>query len=168
MRISNNISYSEGTFSATAIRYNIENVPNKEQLNNMRTVAMQIFEPLRMYFKVPIKVNSFFRSKKLNDILRGSLTSQHLKGQAIDIDDTLSRVSNSKMFNYIAQNLEFDQLIWEFGTKLNPEWVHVSYVSLTENRNKISVSYKKNGNTKYKHFKTLEDFNIFKNSIYPN
>jgi len=148
--ISNHISYKEGTYSNTAIRRGIENTPNEEQLSNMRLIANEIFEPLRAYVGGPIKINSFFRSPELNTAIGGSSKSQHCKGQAIDLDDTFGRMTNAEMYEFIKEHLDFDQMIWEFGDDENPNWVHVSYVSPEENRNRCLLAYKENKKTKYK------------------
>ena len=148
--ISEHISNKEGTYSRTALRLCIKNKPNKQQLNNMIKLADEVFEPLRAYANGPIKINSFFRSPELNKAIGGSTKSQHCNGQAIDIDDTYSHLSNAEMFNFIKEYLDFDQMIWEFGDDDNPDWVHVSYVSRKENRNRCLKAYKHQGKTKYK------------------
>ena len=147
--ISEHVSYKEGVYSTTATRRGIDNVPNDEQLSNMELIAEKVFEPLRKYVGGPIKINSFFRSVKLNKAIGGSSKSQHCKGQAIDIDDTFGVVANSDMYNYIKNNLDFDQLIWEFGDDENPNWVHVSYVSKEDNRNRCLRASKSGGTTLY-------------------
>jgi hypothetical protein len=147
--ISNHISYKEGVYSTTATRRGIDNVPNDEQLANMELIAEKVFEPLREWVDGPIKVNSFFRSVDLNKAIGGSSKSQHCKGQAIDIDDTYGKVANSEMYHYIKENLDFDQLIWEFGDNDNPNWVHVSYVSGEDNRRRCLRAKRKNGKTTY-------------------
>ena len=147
--ISKHISYKEGVYSITAIRKGIDNEPNEEQLSNMKLVAEKIFEPVRTHFKIPIKVNSFFRSPDLNKAIGGSTKSQHCKGQAMDIDDTFGYKTNAQMYDFIKHNLDFDQMIWEFGDDDNPNWVHVSYVSPDKNRNICLKAYKQNGKTKY-------------------
>ena len=147
--ISKHISYKEGVYSNTALRRGIDNTPNEEQLANMKLIGEKIFEPLREYVGGPIKINSFFRSAKLNTAIGGSRTSQHCKGQAMDIDDTFKHKSNAEMYHYIKDNLNFDQMIWEFGDDDNPNWVHVSYVSHEKNRNRCLKAYKENGRTKY-------------------
>ena len=139
-RISDHISYQEATKSNTAIRNGIRNKRNGEQLGNMQRLAEAIFEPLRKHFGVPIRVNSFFRSKKLNTAVGGSKTSSHTKGQAIDIDDVLGGVTNAMMFHYIKDNLDWDQLIAEYPVDGNPSWVHVSYVSQFQNRKEILIA----------------------------
>ena len=114
----------------------------------MKLTAEKIFEPLREWGGGPIKVNSFFRSISLNEAIGGVSTSQHCKGQAIDLDDVYGYKSNAEMYYWIKENLNFDQLIWEFGTDTNPNWIHVSYVSDEENRNKCLKAYKENRKTK--------------------
>ena len=148
--ISEHISYKEGVYSTTALRRNIENKPNEEQLANMKLIGEKIFEPLREYVGGPIKINSFFRGADLNKAIGGSTRSQHCKGQAMDIDDTFGYKTNAQMYSFIKENLDFDQMIWEFGDDDNPNWVHVSYVSPQENRNRCLKAYKENNKTKYK------------------
>ena len=150
MSISKHISIKEGVYSITAKRLGINNNPNAKQLENMVTIAEEVFEPLRAYVGGPIKINSFFRSPKLNRAIGGSSKSQHCHGQAIDLDDTFGRCTNAEMFEFIKNNLDFDQIIWEFGDDDNPDWVHVSYVSEDENRNRCLKAYKENGKTNYK------------------
>ena len=148
--ISKHISYKEGVYSITATRRGIDNTPNDEQLENMELIADNVFELLRQWVGGPIKINSFFRCPELNTAIGGSHKSQHCKGQAIDIDDTFGRATNAEMFHFIKEHLEFDQMIWEFGDDDNPDWVHVSYVSEEDNRNRCLKAYKENGKTKYK------------------
>ena len=147
--ISKHISYKEGVYSITAIRRGIDNTPNDDQLSNMELVAEEVFEPLRSYVGGPIKINSFFRCPELNTAIGGSHKSQHCKGQAIDIDDNYGRVNNAEMYHFIKEHLDFDQLIWEFGDDDNPNWVHVSYVSSEDNRNRCLKAYRDKGKTKY-------------------
>ena len=150
IRISKHISYKEATRSATALRLGIENIPNEYQLQNMEMVAKKVFEPLREAVDAPIKINSFFRCEELNKAIGGSSKSQHCQGRAIDIDDIYGHVSNAFMYYYIKDNLDFDQLIWEFGTDDSPDWVHVSYVDEDSNRKRCLKAYRENGKTKYK------------------
>tara|TARA_B100000424_G_scaffold175132_1_gene135243 strand:- start:70 stop:525 length:456 start_codon:yes stop_codon:yes gene_type:complete len=147
--ISKHISYKESVYSTTALRRNIENKPNEEQLANMKLIGEKIFEPLREYVGGPIKINSFFRGADLNKAIGGSTRSQHCKGQAMDIDDTFGYKTNAQMYSFIKENLDFDQMIWEFGDDDNPNWVHVSYVSPEKNRQVCLKAYKQNGKTKY-------------------
>ena len=99
--------------------------------------------------KKPIKINSFYRCRQLNKAIGGSIKSQHCKGQAIDIDDTRCKKTNAEMYHWIKKNLNFDQMIWEFGDDKNPNWVHISYVNEIDNRNRCLKAYKEKGKTKY-------------------
>ena len=148
--ISKHISLKEATKSNTAQRLGIENFPNNDTLIQMQALAENIFEPLRKHVGGPIYITSFYRSPELNKAIGGSSKSQHCLGQAIDVDDVLGRATNKEMFEYIKDNLDFDQLIWEFGTDTNPNWIHVSYVNDEDNRNRCLKAYKENGRTKYK------------------
>jgi len=150
MSISKHISYKEAVYSRTAQRRDIYNHPENDQADNMRLIAEEVFEPLRAWVGGPIKINSFFRSPDLNKAIGGSGKSQHCHGQAIDLDDTFGRATNAEMFEFIKENLDFDQMIWEFGSEDNPDWVHVSYVSPEENRKRCLKAYKQNNKTKYK------------------
>lgn len=148
MNISEHVSLKEATRSNTAKRLGIENMPDSETLITMQITAEHIFEPLRNKFNEPIYISSFYRSPELNKAIGGSTSSQHCKGEAIDIDDVYSKASNADFFNYIKDKLEFDQLIWEFGDDENPAWVHVSY-NLGKNRMRVLKAIKENGITKY-------------------
>ena len=147
--VSKNISYAEATRSDTAKRLGIDNTPNAEQFSNMIHVAENVFQPVREHFDAPIYVSSFFRSEALNKAIGGSSSSTHMKGEAMDLDaDVYGKVSNGVIFHYIKDNLEFDQLIWEFGDSKNPDWVHVS-LSKNNNRNQILVAKRVHGKTVY-------------------
>ena len=132
MKISKHISYEEATLSPTAIRNGISNQPNEEQLYNMQQLAENIFEPLRKMYGKPIKVNSFFRSEKLNQLVKGQKGSQHTKGQAIDITGK-NKEENKKLFE-LAKTLDYDQLINEYDFS----WIHISYKS-AGNRKQVLV-----------------------------
>lgn len=134
--ISKYITYLEATTSQTATRKGINNTPTDAELINMQVVAVRIFDVVRDHFKTPLRVSSFYRCLKLNTAVGGAKNSQHKTGQAIDIQGT-GNVSNKAIFEFIKNNLEFDQLIWEFGNETNPAWVHVSYVSKEKNRKQI-------------------------------
>lgn len=150
MNISKHITYDEATKSATAIKKGLYNTPNATELINMQTIANEIFEPLRDFLGgKPIRITSFFRSIELNRIIGGSSTSQHCKGEAMDIDADGSHTSNKEVFMYILENLCFDQLIWEFGDNLNPDWVHVSYKENEDNRGQVLKAIKQGGKTRY-------------------
>lgn len=150
MRISQHLSLAEVTRSETAKRKGISNNPTEEHLENFKLLAEHVFEKIRTHFGCPIHISSGYRSKELNDAIGGSQTSQHSKGQAIDIDMDGSGdgVSNADVYNFIKDNLEFDQLIWEFGTDSNPDWVHVSYAK-GKNRKQKLKAVKAGGKTQY-------------------
>jgi len=131
--ISKHITLLEATKSDTATKFGIKNMPTEEHLKAMKLVAERCFEPLREWYGKPIKVNSFYRSKELNTALKGSLTSQHCKGEAIDLDAG-SKEENKKLFDWCKDHLVFDQLINEY----NFSWVHISY-SPIKNRKQILV-----------------------------
>jgi hypothetical protein len=150
MVISEHLSLAELIRSESAKRNGITNMPPPEHIANLKLLAENIFEPIRVNFRCPILISSGYRSKELNDKIGGSNTSQHSLGQAIDIDmdDTTYGVSNAEVFNFIKNKLPFDQLIWEFGNILNPAWVHVSYSD--RHRRQILKATKLNGITHYK------------------
>jgi zinc D-Ala-D-Ala carboxypeptidase len=150
MKITEHVSYKEATKSNTAIRKGIENIPSGEQMENIKLLCENVFEPLREHVGGPIAINSLFRSVDLNRAIGGSSTSQHcaINGAAIDIDDTYGKMSNADMFKFIKDNLDFDQMIWEYGDDDNPDWVHVSYKK-RDNRNQILKCKKIKGKTVY-------------------
>tara|TARA_R110000824_G_scaffold314740_1_gene501634 strand:- start:59 stop:523 length:465 start_codon:yes stop_codon:yes gene_type:complete len=130
MNLSKNLTLFEMLNSETAKRKGIDNIPeNNAHIDSMILVANNIFQPIREYFNTPIFVSSGYRSIALNIAIGGSsVTSQHMKGEAMDLDaDRYGKISNSEIFNYIRECLDFDQLIWEYGNGSNPDWVHVSY-----------------------------------------
>ena len=137
-RISKHISYKEAVGSNYAKQYGIKNKPNEEQVENMKLLAEKVFEPLREWVGCPIRVNSMFRSKELNSAIKGSLKSSHLNGEAMDIT-SMGGKSNLEMFHYIRTELDFDQLIWEFGSE--PKWLHVSFSN--NNRKQVLVTKKR-------------------------
>lgn len=149
MRISKHISYKEATRSDTAVRLGIDNTPGEYELQNMQLLAEKVFEPLREYFGVPIFVSSFYRSDELNKAVNGSSRSQHREGRAMDLDDVLGGVTNAQIFGYIRDNLDYDNLIWEYGDDENPDWVHVSYVSEDQNRKQVLRATRRKGKTIY-------------------
>ncbi len=152
MKISEHLDLSELIRSESAKRNGISNMPTEAHIANLKLLAEKIFEPIRNNFRCPIHVSSGYRSKELNAKIGGATTSQHSSGEAIDLDmdGTPNGVTNKMIFDYIYKNLDFDQLIWEFGTKENPDWVHVSYESTGKQRKQVLKAYKENGKTKYK------------------
>jgi len=153
--ISKYLSLSEATKSITAQRFGISNVPDSDAIQKMRLLCLTIYDPLCDYFGRPVPVSSFYRSRVLNTKIGGSKTSQHMTGEAMDLDcDVIQSksISNEVVFFHILNNLKFDQLIWEFGTNKRPAWVHVSY-SAGKNRGEILVASKdKNKKTVYSPF----------------
>jgi zinc D-Ala-D-Ala carboxypeptidase len=147
MKISEHLDLSELTRSGEAKRYGISNNPTPEHIENFKKLAENIFEPIRKHFGVPILISSGYRSKALNTAIKGSLSSQHLEGEAIDLDmdASTSRVTNKMVFDYIKNNLNFDQLINEF----NYAWVHVSYDSKGKQRKQILDATKVGGKIVY-------------------
>jgi hypothetical protein len=155
MKISEHLDLSEVTRSDSAKRRGISNEPTAEHLENFKKLAENVFEPIRNHFGFPIHISSGYRSKALNTAIGGSLTSQHCKGEAIDIDmdGSSNGITNKMVFDYIKANIKFDQMIWEFGNDTNPDWVHVSYSSSGKQRGQILKAIKSNGATKYVPFK---------------
>ena len=147
--ISENISFKEATFSNTAKRLKIKNEPSETHLKNMKTIAEKVFQPLREWAGHPIRINSMFRCPELcYAIGSNGKTSQHTKGQAIDLS-TLGEKSNGELFEYIKENLDFDQLIWEFGNNSNPKWIHVSFVNKKANRKRALRATKRGSQVTY-------------------
>ena len=155
MKISEHIDLSEIIRSESAKRNGISNMPTEEHLANFKVLAENVFEPIRNNFRCPISISSAYRSQALNKLVKGSATSQHCTGEAIDIDmdGTPYDVTNAMIFDYIKDKLEFDQLIWEFGDKKNPDWVHVSYESTGKQRKQILKATKVDGKTHYSPYK---------------
>ena len=139
MKLTNNVSMKEAIKSTTAIKLGITNQPTEEEIAKLKITAAKIFQPIREHFAIPIGITSMFRSYKLNKALRGASSSQHMKAEAIDVDadmfggkvknkeGELVEFTNKMIFDFVRENLEFDQLIWEYGTKECPDWVHISY-----------------------------------------
>jgi len=153
MQLSKNLSLKECLRSKTADRLGIDNVPHDEWvIENLREIAERIFQPCRDHFGHPIYVSSGYRSPDLNSAIGGSNRSQHTQGRALDLDaDVFGGLSNSELFHYIKDNLEFDQMVWEFGDGDNPSWVHVSYVHDGPNRGRCLEAYRDDsGKTAYK------------------
>ena len=150
MQISKHLTFEECTRSATADKLGIvNNNPSLDAIENMKLLAEKVFEPMREHFKTPIYISSMYRGIPLNVAIGGSKTSQHTGGEAMDIDmGDNAKPSNKDLFDYIKKNLEFDQLIWEFGTDKNPSWIHVSY-SKYRNRKKILRARKNQLNKTY-------------------
>lgn len=154
MKLSNYVSLAEVTKSDTARRRGISNEPTPEHLENLKTICVEVFDKVRTHFGVPLFISSGYRSEALNKAIKGSRTSDHSLGRALDLDQDFrgNGVTNMEVFEFIKDNLEFDQLIYEFGTTKNPDWVHVGYRK-GANRKRVLVAYKEGTKTKYKPFK---------------
>lgn len=147
MNLSTNFTLEELTHSATAIRKGIDNTPSEEIILKLKDLCDNVLQPLRDHFGI-IHVSSGYRCVELNKLIGGAKTSQHTKGEAADIK--LPSGDNYLLFKYIEENLEFDQLIYEFGTDKQPQWIHVSF-NEGHNRKEVLRAYKINGKTHYKH-----------------
>jgi hypothetical protein len=158
MQLSKHLSLAEVTRSETAKRKGVSNMPTPEHLENFKLLAEKVFEPIREHFKVPIHISSGYRSKELNKAIGGSSSSQHLLGQAIDIDmdGSASGVTNKQVFDFIIKNLDFDQTIAEFPKNGNLSWVHVSF-SKKQNRKQILVAKKNGSKTNYINYTSEKD-----------
>jgi zinc D-Ala-D-Ala carboxypeptidase len=137
MKLSTHFSLAELIRSDTAKRKRIKNFPSPIQTENLILLCNKILEPIREHFKVPIFISSGFRSKELNKAVKGKANSQHVTGEAVDIDmdGSSGGVTNAMVFNFIKDNLKYDQLLWEYGTSENPDWVHVSFSASGKQRN---------------------------------
>ena len=151
MQISKHLTLEECTQSATADKLGIvNNNPNQSVIDNMKLLAEKVFEPIRDNFKAPIHVSSVYRGLNLNQAIKGSITSQHCAGQAMDIDmGDKGKPSNFEIFQYIKKNLKFDQLIFEHGTDKNPAWVHVSYTNGKNRQQVLKARKNSKGKTVY-------------------
>ena len=154
MKLSKYVSLAEVTRSDTAKRKGIDNSPTAEHLENLKVISEEVFDKVREYFGVPIFISSGYRSAALNKAIGGSATSDHNLGKALDLDQDGhgNGVTNMDVFNYIKNNLEFDQLIYEFGTDKNPDWVHVGYRK-GANRKQVLKAVREGSKTKYVPYK---------------
>jgi hypothetical protein len=153
MKLSAHFDLAEFTRSESAKRHGVSNDPTPEHQANLKVLCEKVLEPVRIFNEGPLNISSGYRSKNLNHFIGGSLSSQHCEGKAADIDmDGMSGKSNTEIFNYIKDNLEFDQLIWEFGDINKPDWVHVSY-NAGKNRKQVLRALKTNGRTAYAPYK---------------
>ena len=157
MQLSTNLSLAEVTRSETAKRRGISNMPTAEHIENFKKLAINIFQPIREHFGKPIIISSGYRSAELNKAIGGSLSSQHSSGEAIDIDMDGTDITNKQIFDYIKENLNFDQMIAEFPKQGNPDWVHVSFAANRSQRKQILVAKKVNGKTTYIPYKSDTD-----------
>jgi zinc D-Ala-D-Ala carboxypeptidase len=156
MQLSKYFTLAELTPSATAKRLGIKNDPTPEHLECLKLLAVNVLDKVREHFGKPIFVSSGYRSKALNDATPGSsATSQHCSGEAADLDQDGrgTGVTNKMVFDYIKDNLVFDQLIYEYGTDANPDWVHVSWESNGKQRKQVLRCTRVNGKPVYTPYK---------------
>jgi len=127
MNLSANFTLKELTKSDTATRLGLDNTPDDEALENLKTLCEKVLQPVREHFGKSVTVNSGYRSPESNAAVGGSKTSDHCKGQAADIE--IDGVPNPELAEWIQNNLDYTQLILEFYTQGQPNsgWVHVSY-----------------------------------------
>ena len=151
MKLSENFNLNEFTKSQTATRHNIDNTPSMTEILNLTSLCERVLQPVRNNFQKPMIISSGFRCKELNTKIGGSATSQHVVGQAADIE--VLGVSNLDLSDWIHHNLNYDQLILEFyNEKEGPHsgWVHVSF-DKTNNKHEYKEAYKnEQGQTRYR------------------
>jgi hypothetical protein len=156
MKLSEYFTLAELTPSSTAKRLGIKNEPTPAHLECLKGLATNVLDKVREHFGKPIWVSSGYRSKALNDVTPGSsATSQHCSGEAADLDQDGrgTGVSNKMVFDYIKDHLNFDQLIYEYGTDANPDWVHVSWESTGKQRKQVLRCTRVNGKPVYTQYK---------------
>lgn len=150
--VSSHISWADAIRSDTAKRAGILNYFTPVQLERMKVLAEKVYEPLVAHFGTPIFISSFFRTTKLNELIGGAPGSQHManNGAAMDLDaDVNPGITNQQVFDYIKDNLTFDQLIAEqIDNDGHFEWVHVSY-NEGHNRGEILQMVMKEGKKYY-------------------
>jgi hypothetical protein len=151
MQLSKNFEVAEFARSSSAKRLGISNQPTEAHIANMKLLCEKVLQPVRDHFGRSIFLSSGYRSAALNAKTPGaSSTSQHCTGEAVDIDMDGTEVSNKEVFDFIKEHLEFDQLVWEFGTDANPDWVHVSFESTGKQRKQVLKAVKQGKKTVYR------------------
>lgn len=155
-KVSQYVSLKEVTHSNTAVSLGLDNTPTNEQLLLIKAAAENVFDKLREHSGAPIKINSVFRGPKLNKEIKGSKTSQHCVGldpnhrsygAAFDIDDYywvkgINEMNNTEMGDWIRENCDFDQLIYEYPIAGYPKWIHFSYRNDGKNRKNVLIATK--------------------------
>lgn len=136
-KLSKNFTLKELIKSDTAEKLQLSNKPNEEQLKNIKSLVVNLLQPLRDLLGKPIIVNSGFRSKALNIAVNGSTTSQHCANNGAAVDIECPTLGNKVLFDTIKNNFIFDQLIWEYGNDSQPDWIHVSYREDQPLRNEV-------------------------------
>jgi hypothetical protein len=150
MRLSENFTLAEYTKSQTASRKGIDNTPGDEHLESARALFENVAQKVRDHFG-PTIITSGYRSPALNEAIGGSPTSQHSKGEAVDLE--VPGVATAEVAQWISDNLDYDQLILEFYTpgETNSGWVHVSYKADGSNRKEDLTAARVDGKTQYSH-----------------
>lgn len=143
---------AKAIYSNTAYKNSIPNNPSEQERKNLIAVAENIYFPLVNGIGIAPKISSGYRGFALNKAVGGSITSQHMKGEAIDIDLENNNIDNDDIWRFIKNFLEFDQMIIEFSEHGKPSWIHVSYKRNGQNRRKINIAQKVNGKTVYHTF----------------
>ena len=148
MKLTANFSLEELTKSETALRFDLDNAPNDEQLANLVALCECILQPVRDHFGKGVKVNSGLRTPEVNAKVGGSKTSDHCKGMAADIE--IPGIANAELAQWIAETLEYRQVILEFYTPgiHDSGWVHLSY-NPPDNKKQVLRATKQNGKTVY-------------------
>ena len=150
MRLSQNFTLAEMIKSQTAERKGINNNPNEDNIENLQRLCEHILQPVREHYGKVVSVSSGFRSPELCVAIGSSVNSQHASGQAADFE--IYGVSNKELADYIADNLDFDQLILEYWKPEEPNsgWVHCSYKNSESNRKEYLRAIKgSDGRTSY-------------------
>jgi len=149
IKLSDHFYLYEFTQSQIAERYGINNNPPFEVIQNIIALCTNVLEPARNLMGTAIIISSGYRCPELNKIIGGSKLSQHQRGEAGDIRSVLDQTHNKIMFDIIKNDLEFDQMIWEFGNDNFPAWVHVSFSRLKNRGEILKARYKKPKGTIY-------------------
>ena len=162
-KLTEHFTLEEMTASPTAKKLGLSNTPTAEHIENMRYCCEKILEPVRNHFGKAVSINSSYRSPAVNTAVGGSKTSQHVNGQAIDFE--INGISNKIVADWIADNLEFDQVILEFyveGDK-NSGWVHASIKKEGGNRKQKLLAKKDGKSTKYVPTNDFDPTNAWEN-----
>ena len=143
MNLSAHVTLAEFERSDAAIRFGIENKMNEFEIERAKELCENVFEPIRAHLNKPIKINSGFRSAVVNKRMGGAKTSQHVLGEAMDLD-----LHERGIFEWIIDNIDFDQAIYEGGNDVAADWFHISYRK-GRNRKQALRMVKKAGKTSY-------------------
>jgi hypothetical protein len=151
MILSKHVTIEEFERSETAIKYGISNKMGFTEKDAAILLCEKVFEPIREHLARPIKINSGFRSLRVNSRIGGAVSSQHVKGEAMDVD-----LHDKELFDWIIENVVFDQMIAEFPINGKASWFHISYRK-NRNRKHTLIAIKKNGKTVYLPYQEYEN-----------